>query len=130
MVIITYGRVELLDRCLRSIFESILPKGLSLVVVINGDDKETLKFLEDFSKNHQNSKFFLIEKTTRGKARNEALKYIKGKIIYFLDDDIIVERNLFRNIIEKAKSYQEVDIFGGPNLTPSRSTLFQRCSGY
>lgn len=130
ILIITYNRVNLLKRCLESIMKGSLPEEYELIVVINGYDKDTLQFFEKFSSDYQNLKFFPIQRTTKGGARNVAIKHAQGQILYFLDDDVIVDKDIFKEALRKFNHYPQIEIIGGPNLTPNSSSLFQRCSGY
>jgi glycosyltransferase involved in cell wall biosynthesis len=122
--------MEHLKRCLESISNSILPKEHELIIIVNGSDADTINFLQNFSQNNINLHFHSIERSSNGRARNEGIKYAKGEILYFLDDDVTVDKNIFQETINKFREYPDVDIIGGPNLTPEGSSLFQRCFGY
>jgi GT2 family glycosyltransferase len=61
--------------------------------------------------------------------RDLSLKYAKGEILAFIDDDAYPEKDW----IEKAlKNFEDksVGAVGGPNLTPERSNKFQKASGF
>jgi succinoglycan biosynthesis protein ExoA len=62
--------------------------------------------------------------------RNEGAKKARGKIIAFLDDDAIIDKNLLRNAEEFFEKYREIDIVGGAQLTPEWQKGFARISGY
>ena len=130
IIVVTHNRVKLLKRCLTSIAESDLPAGSELIVIINGTDAESAGFLKSFSTNKADLRFYHIEHSTSGRAHNEGIRRSAGDMLYFLDDDITVEKNIFTEVFKKRVRYPDVYIFGGPNLTPPGSTLFQRCCGY
>lgn len=130
IVIVTYQRTSRLERCLKSILESNPGKDWEVVIVVNGNDEKTLNFLNQFVSQRLNFTFFAVPRTTNSQARNFALEKVSGEIIYFLDDDVIVKKNIFQTCLEKFKTHPEVDIIGGPNLTPPESSFFQKCSGY
>ncbi len=130
IIIVTYQRTSRLERCLKSILESRPDKNWELIVVVNGNDEGTLNFLKQFPADKINLIFCAIPRTTNGRARNVALGKVTGEIIYFLDDDLVVKENIFRTCLEKLEIYPDAGVIGGPNLTPEKSNLFQKCSGY
>jgi GT2 family glycosyltransferase len=62
--------------------------------------------------------------------RNNGLKEAKGEIIIFLDDDALIENDFLSKIDEFFKTYPEIDILGGPQLTPSTDKFFAKLNGY
>ncbi len=62
--------------------------------------------------------------------RNKGADKGKGKIIAFIDDDAIVHKDLLKNADKFFKEYPEIDIVGGPQLTPLDEKGFARISGY
>jgi GT2 family glycosyltransferase len=62
--------------------------------------------------------------------RNKGADIGKGKIIAFIDDDAIVHRNLLKNAEKFFQEHPEIDIVGGPQLTPLDEKGFARISGY
>ncbi|MEK6823635.1 MAG: glycosyltransferase [Nanoarchaeota archaeon] len=62
--------------------------------------------------------------------RNSGIKEAKGEIILFLDDDAIIESNFLTNVNRFFKKHPEIDILGGPQLTPSTDEFFARVTGY
>lgn len=62
--------------------------------------------------------------------RNKGAKKGKGEIIAFLDDDAYVEKDILKKTEEFFKKYPNIDIVGGPQLTPPRQEGFGKISGY
>jgi cellulose synthase/poly-beta-1,6-N-acetylglucosamine synthase-like glycosyltransferase len=62
--------------------------------------------------------------------RNKGADIGKGKIIAFIDDDAMVHRDLLRNAEKFFNEYPEIDIVGGPQLTPVDEKGFAKISGY
>ena len=60
--------------------------------------------------------------------RNYGVKKAKGEIIYFLDDDAIVDKNILKNTENFFNKY-DVDIVGGPQLTPRDDKFFAKMFG-
>ncbi len=57
--------------------------------------------------------------------RNQAAKMAKGDILYFLDDDSLAVPDALKRIAACFKD-EAVAVLGGPSLTPSEDSLFQR----
>ncbi len=62
--------------------------------------------------------------------RNKGADKGKADIIAFIDDDAIVHIDLLKNAEEFFKEHPEIDIVGGPQLTPLDEKGFARISGY
>lgn len=62
--------------------------------------------------------------------RNNGVKASKGEIILFLDDDGIIESDFLKKVDSFFKRYPQVDILGGPQITPNTDKTFARVSGY
>ncbi|MFH1591801.1 MAG: glycosyltransferase [Candidatus Woesearchaeota archaeon] len=61
--------------------------------------------------------------------RNKGIKAAKGEIILFLDDDAVISKDLLKRADEFFERCPEVDIMGGPQLTPKDDPLFAKISG-
>jgi len=62
--------------------------------------------------------------------RNKGADKGKGKIIAFIDDDAMVHKDLLKNAEKLFNEHPEIDIVGGPQLTPLNEKGFARLSGY
>jgi glycosyltransferase involved in cell wall biosynthesis len=62
--------------------------------------------------------------------RNKGAEKSKGKYIVFLDDDGVIEEDYLKNIENFLNKYPEIDIVGGPQLTPKDEKGFAKISGY
>ena len=63
------------------------------------------------------------------KNRNYGIKKAKSEIIYFLDDDAIVDKNILKNAENFFSKHKDIDIVGGPQLTPKDDKFFARMFG-
>jgi glycosyltransferase involved in cell wall biosynthesis len=68
--------------------------------------------------------------TNPSENRNRGFEKSKGEIIVLLDDDAVVHKDLLKNADNFFKEYPEVDIVGGPQLTPLDEKGFAKISGY
>lgn len=60
--------------------------------------------------------------------RDLAVRYSRGEYLVFLDDDSYIEKNYFENALELIKD-SEIAVFGGPAITPSDDSIWQKVSG-
>ncbi len=104
VVIPTYKRMKDLDRCLDStIVQTTLPK--EVWVVDNGTNKETRELVErrkrefkergislDYVKNEIENSLTL--------AKNIGVKHSTGDIVSFLDDDLVLDKNYYHEIMK------------------------------
>ena len=63
-----------------------------------------------------------------GAKRDLALKYARGEIVAFLDDDTFPRRDWLKNAV-KYFDDERVAAIGGPAVTPATDELFQQASG-
>ena len=62
--------------------------------------------------------------------RNKGIMKARGEIVVFLDDDAIIESDYLNNVEEFFDNHSEIDIVGGPQLTPISDRGFAKISGY
>src|SRR3989338_9411409 len=62
--------------------------------------------------------------------RNRGAEKAKGDIIVFLDDDALVEKNYLKEAEKFFNEHPEIDIVGGPQLSPFDEIGFAKISGY
>jgi cellulose synthase/poly-beta-1,6-N-acetylglucosamine synthase-like glycosyltransferase len=133
IIVLTNNRLASLQRCIDNVFDSPIPPDSELIIVLNGENIEIQEYIDRISTSHTVShndiRTLVIPASSNGKGRNIAIQNAEGQILYFLDDDVAVEKGTFQKALEKFEAYPEVDVVGGPNLTPSDSSLFQECSG-
>jgi len=107
VIIPTYNRKEKLTHCLDSIFNNTY-KNLE-VIVINDNPKEDLTdYLSRFNIKliqHKKEKYVVL-------SRNEGAKVAKGKILFFIDDDNILDRHCIKELVQKYVSLPEVGLLG------------------
>lgn len=80
--------------------------------------------------NYDKDKYEIIVKRgyNPSENRNYGIKKAKGEIIYFLDDDAIVDKNILKNA-EEFFNKNKVDIVGGPQLTPKDDGFLAKMFG-
>lgn len=103
----------------------------SLVIPVapyrNAEILESIGKMDYSKKNYE----IIIEKGTNpSENRNRGVEKSKGKIIVFLDDDAVVHPDLLKTAEKFFEEHPEIDIVGGPQLTPLDEKGFAKISGY
>jgi glucosyl-dolichyl phosphate glucuronosyltransferase len=109
IIIPTIGeaRKNELIKTLRSIEENTI-KPLEVFLISQGDiDPEALKIFD------LNLTLVKIDKKSLTQARNIGIELTKGDIISFLDDDVVLDRNYFEEILKSFDNHKDVKIIQG-----------------
>lgn len=79
------------------------------------------------SLNYPSDKYEIIvaEGTRPSRQRNRAAEQASGELLYFLDDDSLVDAGSLREIAA-VMADKTVAVVGGPSLTPATDSVFQR----
>jgi hypothetical protein len=124
--IVTHGRPALLRDCVESVAR-FLPEETSVNIIINGECRESERWLESFA--HPAFRWQTIAREPRPLARNRAFDGNDADIVYFLDDDVVVASPVFH----RARALFEIDrdlvVLGGPNLTLPDSSYDEKLFG-
>lgn len=62
--------------------------------------------------------------------RNIAIRKAGGDFIFLFDDDIIVKKGTIEKVLEEFAHQPEIEVIGGPNLTPPENGFLQHCFGF
>jgi GT2 family glycosyltransferase len=124
IIIPTWRESEILNRCLRSLFEQDYPKDRFEVILVS-KEKIVIERLD-----RKGIRVSLIEKDLNpAQARNEAAKIAQGEILAFIDDDCLVPKDW----ISKAVKYldrEEIGLIGGPAIPFKNEPFRYRLAGY
>ncbi len=104
------------------------PKFSIVIAVAPYRDAEVFNSLKNL--NYDKNKYEIIVKKgpNPSKNRNYGIKKANGSIIAFIDDDAIVHKDLLKNTESFFNKYN-VDIVGGPQLTPRNDKFFAKLFG-
>lgn len=92
VIIPVYNTEDYLNECLDSIVNQSL-KDIEIICINDGSTDNSLKILNKYANIDDRFNVFSQENKGQGSARNFGLKHAKGKYIYFMDSDDILELN-------------------------------------
>lgn len=122
LIVCTYMRPEPVLNLLQSIREQTLYPSEILIIDGSTDDKTEVILEEN---NCKNLKYFLVNKGSRGltKQRNYGIERVnmESEIVFFLDDDTVLEANYFEEILKTYECYPEALGVGGYIVEETKS---------
>lgn len=114
-----------LEACLRSLRAEAEEIPIELLVASDGDAAA----VEPVRRHFPDAIVGLGEGAHLGHARNFLVVRARAELLWFLDDDVTVRPGSLGRLIELSEREPEVDVFGGPNLTPPGSGAFEVVQG-
>ncbi len=95
VVIPTYNRQPILEKCLRAIEQQSLPanspvEGYEVVIVDDGSTDGTVRWLEESAAEFPHVRLFEQDHKGPAIARNFGVREAKGDTIIFIDSDLVV----------------------------------------
>ncbi|MCX8082121.1 MAG: glycosyltransferase, partial [bacterium] len=102
----------------------------SVVVAVAPErNPEVIQYLKNQDYPEDRYEIIVKKGANTSQNRNDGVKESKGKYIAFVDDDAIVEKDWLKKAEEFFEKYPEIDLVGGPQLTPMDDTPFGYASG-
>lgn len=131
IIILTHHRLDLIKKCLESIWlQNPHSFDLEIISMINGLDVDTLRYFDQVKFEHPNFIYFQNPVGLRvGEARNQIINKAKGDYLCFIDDDIELPKNYFQTASMLMETYENLDVFGGPDQTKKTASDFQLILG-
>ena len=114
LIVCTYMRPQPLLKLLQSVEEQTLHPN-EILIIDGSTNHETERILKEYA--FKNLSYYKVDDSNRGltKQRNYGIKKvsISSEIICFLDDDIILEKDYFENLIATYSKYPDALAVGG-----------------
>ena len=111
VVMLTKNSDHLLDKCLASVYENVPVK--NLIVVDGFSTDRTLKILNKINEAHGNVSVLNVN-GSRAKAREKCIRWVTTDWFMFVDSDVILSRDWFRQAEKNVKS--DVGAVWGVNI--------------
>ena len=122
IIIVNYNTKELLNQCLKSVFEKTQNIDFEVIVVDNASQDYSCEMIKNEFANVK-----LIENTENlgfGKANNLGAKIAQGKYLFFLNSDTVLINNAVKILFDFMEKNQNCGICGG-NLFDKKNTPVQ-----
>jgi glycosyltransferase involved in cell wall biosynthesis len=123
VIIPVYNRPEELEELLTSL-SSQSYQDFEVVVVEDGSTV-TCKHVVDLFGKDFDIRYYVIENSGQGFARNHGFKQAAGRYLIVFDSDCIIPPHYFQSVYDFLKEHQ-VDAFGGPDRAHPSFTLVQK----
>jgi glycosyltransferase involved in cell wall biosynthesis len=115
LCICTYNNYNYLYNCLNSIQKQTASKTKYEVIILDNTKNPNTKKQSDCKNLATKLGYNYITQTAEGlsDARNICIAKCKTKVIHFIDDDVIVDRNLILSVIDSFEKNPNLAILGG-----------------
>jgi len=127
-IVVSATRASALSECLDSLLAQTEPR-LQVVVVLNGAIPEVCSAAAARAEADDRLTTLPVSRTSASEARNLGLAEARAKLLYFVDDDVVVPEGSIRAVIDLFDAHPEVCMAGGPNLTPPDDPEFAQLAG-
>ena len=136
VVICTYNRGPILEKCLRALVAQTLPGDrYEIVVVDDGSTDNTPERIEALKTTSPSWQYHYQENRGRSAARNVGIEIARGEIIVFIDSDVVVVPTFLETHLKRHEAHSgekvfvqglavNTDNFEDPAATPINATHF------
>ena len=124
-VIPTFNRPSTLARCLESVFSQRTDTRFEIIVSLDSRDTVSQEFLAGYGK-----RVSVVRAGVPGlnAARNRGINAAQGRIVVFLDDDCVVPRPEWVDLLNAGfRRRPEASAIGGGFISKDNAPLFVRC---
>lgn len=115
VLIITWKRTALLQKCLESLAHWADLTSLQVVVVVNGSDAATENWLTEWAATRPWLEFSVQTALSPGAARNAGMTRLSGDWCFFIDDDAAVPSTYLNEFLKLQQLHPQVEVWGGPD---------------
>ncbi|HEX7675424.1 MAG TPA: glycosyltransferase family 2 protein [Bdellovibrio sp.] len=135
IVIITHGRFKCLDLCLESLARSLQKVAsqkkytFTVLLGLNGIEAPIWLSNHEISKSDSFQILKIKNHLSPPAARNVLMKSMTSDYTVFFDDDVIIPESYLVDLCDLISQHPDLQVLGGPNLSPPQATLFERASG-
>lgn len=101
-----------------------------ITAIIPLGNKMNAEVIETIKKQDEKINFIIEKGSNPSINRNNGAKKSKTEIIAFVNGHTLLPKNWSKNVRIFFEKYKNIDIVGGPQLTPKNSSYFEKISGY
>jgi glycosyltransferase involved in cell wall biosynthesis len=122
VIIPTKNSHNRIEACLKSLTNQSF-KFYEIIIVDGHSTDDTIKIASNYP-----TRVFFEDGGTRASACNVGISYAEGEIVAFTDDDCVVPETWLEQIAMNFEN-RDVQVLGGPSLTPPGSTRLEKALG-
>ncbi len=123
VIIPVYNVENYLEKCLDSLVNQTL-KEIEIIVVNDGSSDNSQKIIDKYVKKYPNQVISINQENGgQGAARNTGISYASGEYIGYVDSDDYVEKNMYEEMYNKAKSENADIVICGNNIVSEDNEL-------
>lgn len=101
-----------------------------ITAIIPLGEKRSIEILETIKKQEEKINFIIEKGPNHCTNINRGIKKAKTEIIAFVNGHTLLSKDWSKNVRIFFEKYKNIDIVGGPQLTPQNSSYFEKVSGY
>lgn len=130
IIIPTYNRRASLKECLESIFVQEDVGNFEVIIVDDGSIDSTDKMLEEFVLRFPSNIIYVRQEHAGiSKARNNGIFRSRGKIIAFIDDDCVLQKDWIEKVIRRHASFPAIIAIQGRILNFYKNNIVAQFEG-
>ncbi len=101
IIISCYNEENLIEDCIKSIFQSDYPlEDIEVIVGSDGSTDRTAEIVRGLANKYSQIKFFDLARSGKNKVLNELCRKATGEILFFLDADVRLSKNSISLMVE------------------------------
>lgn len=100
-----------------------------IIALAPSRNAEVLESLQQVGYDSRKIEIIIKKGLNPSENRNGGVQDAQGEILAFIDDDAIVDKDIFKNAERFFLAHPEIDLVGGPQLTPANDGFFAKTSG-
>lgn len=131
IIVLTHNRSSLLEKCLDSLLSQTRPSDEVIVVNNNSSREETKKIMALIRKHKENVRYLFNKTNSIPRGRNKGIKNAQkgSKIIAFIDDDCLANKDWLENIKKEHQAHREWQAIQGKVVSIPKDNLYARMTG-
>ena len=136
LCICTFNNYKTLNQCLEALENQTVDNSLFEVLVLDNtsksaiiEDEEYIDICKNICNKKANYRYIHEELDGEAAARNRCVDHAKGELLYFIDDDLILESKSIYNCILKFKSIKDLGALGGKVIADFQNSAIPKWIG-
>ena len=130
VIIPVFNAEKYISKCLKCVTEQTY-KNIEIIIIDDGSKDDTASICYEFKNSDSRIKIFHKENGGVSSARNYGITKSKGKFLFFLDSDDLIEPNAIYELYNKIiKTNSDIAISNYDNITINNSKIINKIKEY